>query len=49
MKILRMIAAFNTLRKAIRSHDTEAIEAAWLECETWLDMLFAHAGYAWRD
>lgn len=33
----------NRLRAAIQSHDLDAIEAAWLDCERWVDFLEAKA------
>lgn len=46
-KVTTIIRDFNRLRVAIRSHDTAAIEAAWLNCERWLDFVFGVAG--WRE
>lgn len=39
-RISTIIRDFNDLRKAIRSHDTEATEAAWERCERWLGFVF---------
>lgn len=35
-KVQTMHRDFDALRKAIRSHDTFATEAAWDRCERWL-------------
>lgn len=40
VKITTIIRDFNTLRLAIRAHDLEAIEAAWLDCERWLEFVY---------
>lgn len=42
-KIITIKKDFDNLRTAIRSHDTEGIEAAWEKCERWLDMVFGRA------
>lgn len=42
-KIITIRKDFDDLRTAIRSHDTESIEAAWEKCERWLDMVFGRA------
>lgn len=34
-----MLRDFDRLRAAIRSHDTEATEAAWDKCERWVDCI----------
>mgnify|MGYP003490563177 FL=1 len=44
-KIATVLRDFNRLRRAIQSHDPEATEAAWLDCERWLQAIF---GMAWR-
>ena len=46
-KVTTVFRDFNRLRVAIRSHDTAAIEAAWLDCERWLDFVFGVVG--WRE
>ena len=45
-RVTTIIRDFDRLRQAVRSHDTEAIEGAWLNCERWLDFVF---GEAWRQ
>lgn len=44
-KITTILRDFNRLRRAIQRHDPEETEAAWLDCERWLDAIF---GMAWR-
>lgn len=34
---------FDRLRLAIQEHRPEETEAAWLDCERWLDFVFAKA------
>lgn len=38
-----MFRDFNKLRSAIRSHDSEATEAAWEKCERWVSQLRVEA------
>lgn len=38
-KVETMLRDFDRLRRAIRSHDTFATEAAWEKCERWLGSL----------
>lgn len=38
-KITTIRRDLNRLRKAIRSHDSEATEEAWDKCERWLEAL----------
>jgi hypothetical protein len=35
-KVETMLRDFHRLREAIRSHDSEATEAAWEKCERWI-------------
>ena len=39
-----MLRDFDALRKAIRAHDAEAIEAAWDRCERWVDCINPNGG-----
>lgn len=38
-KAQTMLRDFARLRKAIRGHDSFAAEAAWEDCERWVDQL----------
>lgn len=40
-KFTKMYDELCDLRKAIRSGDPEATEAAWDKCEEWIDAVFA--------
>lgn len=48
-RVTKIIRDFNCLRLAIRSHDTVAIEAAWLDCERWLGFVFGIAAWRWGE
>ncbi len=39
-KVTTIYRDFNKLRKAIRSWDPEATEAAWEKCERWLAFIY---------
>ncbi|MEI4473215.1 hypothetical protein [Frigidibacter sp. MR17.24] len=41
-----MLRDFNRLRAAIRRHDSFAAEAAWDDCERWVDQLRPVTGAA---
>lgn len=42
-KIVTIIRDIERLRRAIRSHDAEAAEAAWERCERWLEYVIGKA------
>lgn len=43
-RISTVLRDFNRLRDAIRAHDPDATEEAWLRCELWLGLVYAVAG-----
>lgn len=43
-RALTMRKDFDTLRKAIRRHDSFATEAAWENCERWVDCINPNEG-----
>lgn len=43
-RIATVLRDFDRLREAIRNHEPEATEEAWLACERWLDLVYAVAG-----
>jgi hypothetical protein len=45
-KLSTVLRDINNLRTAIRSHDSEATEAAWEKCERWMGLV---AGLSAKD
>lgn len=43
VKLATIRRDFDKLRAAIQSHDPERTEDAWLDCERWVDFVFARA------